>query len=198
MHDASSRGLADPVLDAQAIFRAVMDAFACPGSIRHLSALPVSPPGLPAALAAIALTLADHETTLWLDPALAADPAHGAYLAFHTGARILADPADAAFALATDLAALPPLAAFAVGEDDYPDRSTTIIAAVGSLSEDGALRLTGPGIASSARLGVAPWPEGFSAALAGNRALFPRGVDLVLCAGEAIVALPRTTRIEEV
>jgi alpha-D-ribose 1-methylphosphonate 5-triphosphate synthase subunit PhnH len=31
-----------------------------------------------------------------------------------------------------------------------------------------------------------------------NHALFPRGVDLILCAGDKLTALPRTVAIEEV
>jgi alpha-D-ribose 1-methylphosphonate 5-triphosphate synthase subunit PhnH len=36
-------------------------------------------------------------------------------------------------------------------------------------------------------------PSDFEARLAGNRALFPRGVDLLLVAGHELAALPRTT-----
>ena len=37
----------------------------------------------------------------------------------------------------------------------------------------------------------------FVAAWAANRARFPRGVDVVLCAGDRIAALPRSVTIEE-
>jgi alpha-D-ribose 1-methylphosphonate 5-triphosphate synthase subunit PhnH len=40
-------------------------------------------------------------------------------------------------------------------------------------------------------------PHDFAARWAANRALFPRGVDLVLCADDTLVALPRTTQISE-
>ena len=36
-------------------------------------------------------------------------------------------------------------------------------------------------------------PDDFEARLAGNRALFPLGVDLLLVAGNELAALPRTT-----
>jgi hypothetical protein len=40
-------------------------------------------------------------------------------------------------------------------------------------------------------------PAGFVRDWAMNRARFPRGVDVILCAGTRIAALPRTVRIEE-
>jgi len=44
---------------------------------------------------------------------------------------------------------------------------------------------------------VAGLPPGFLAEWEANRALFPRGVDVILCAGDHLAALPRTVRIEE-
>lgn len=198
MLDGLGSGLADPVLDAQAHFRALMDTLARPGSIVPFTPTLHAPAGLPAELAAVALTLADHETTVWLDARLAADAAVAAYLAFHAGARISADPAKADFALIADLETMPGLDAFAAGDDAYPDRSTTIVAAVGALVPGGGLGLSGPGIEGERRLGVAPWPAGLTEALAANRARFPRGVDLILAAPGQVAALPRSTRIREV
>ena len=194
---ADSTGFADPVLDAQSTFRTLMDAFARPGSVQRLAQRLVPPAGLAIGLAAVALALCDHETAVWLDPPLAADREVAAYLAFHTGAGLTTDPREAAFALVSDLAALPPFGSFSVGDDAYPDRSTTIVAAVSPLAEAGALRLAGPGIDGERQLGVAPWPAHLTGELAENRALFPRGVDLVLVAPQAVAALPRTTRIVE-
>ncbi len=198
MLDTISTGFDDPVLASQSHFRALMDALARPGSLQSFAADMVPPNGLSRELAAIALTLADHETLVWLDPPLAADPAVAAWLAFHTGARLTADPAEAAFAFVSDFAALPPLADFAPGDDAYPDRSTTIVVAVTELAARGPLALAGPGIDGERRLAVAGWPAGLTEAFAANRALFPRGVDLVLAAPGHIAALPRTTRIREV
>ncbi|MBZ9936179.1 phosphonate C-P lyase system protein PhnH [Mesorhizobium sp. BR1-1-16] len=197
MLDVASTGFADPVLDAQAQFRALADALARPGSLRAFTPRLTPPVGFPAALASIALTVADHETAIWLDPAFAADPGIAVWLAFHSGARTTSDPSEAAFAFVADIRAMPPLAAFGLGDEAYPDRSTTLVIAVESLAEEGALVLSGPGIETDRRLGVTPWPEGFSAQFAANRALFPRGVDLILAAQGVIAALPRTTRIRE-
>ena len=47
------------------------------------------------------------------------------------------------------------------------------------------------------RLAYEADPAGFAARWAANRALFPRGVDLVLCAGRDLAALPRATAVAE-
>ncbi|MGP9822072.1 phosphonate C-P lyase system protein PhnH [Salinarimonas sp. NSM] len=194
---ALAPGFADPVLDAQAVFRAVMEALARPGTPQRL-ALSLAPPSpLPPALAAIALALADHEAPLWLDAALAAEPAVAGWLRFHTGARIVADGREAAFALVSDPATLPPLDQFALGEPAYPDRSTTLVLACTRLEAGRGLVLKGPGIRDVARLDAVPLPEGFVARWRANGALFPRGVDVILASGDRIVGLPRTTTIRE-
>jgi len=192
---AVALAFADPVRDAQAAFRAVMNAMARPGSVQPVDGLAGAPAPLSPTAAAISVALADYETPLWLDPALAAAPDVGAWLTFHTGARIVAEPARAAFALIADAAALADLETFAQGTDIYPDRSTTLILQVASLTGGPALKLAGPGIAGHAHLAVAGLPADIAPRLAANHALFPRGVDLVLACPEGVAALPRTTRV---
>ena len=190
-------GFADPVMEAQATFRALMDAMARPGTICRLSTV-VSPPApLPPVAAAVALALCDHDTPLWLDPPLAASEAVRTWLAFHCGAPLTEAPGEALFALAAEPARLPELALFGQGTQDYPDRSTTLILAVATLEDGPALQLKGPGIERRARLAAAPLPPRFSAGWAANGERFPRGVDLVLAAPGAVACLPRTTRIVE-
>ncbi|MQT12820.1 phosphonate C-P lyase system protein PhnH [Segnochrobactrum spirostomi] len=188
-------GFDDPGLAAQAVFRAVMDAMARPGRIGRI-AVPLSPPApLGTAMAAVALALTDFETPLWLDPTLAGDDGVRRWLAFHTGAPVVAAPAEAAFALVTHTADLPRLAAFAQGTDDYPDRSTTLILAVDALADDTGATLSGPGIDGETRLSVPPLGAAFWRECRLNHAGFPRGVDVLFTAGERIAALPRSTRI---
>lgn len=89
----------------------------------------------------------------------------------------------------------PPLASLDAGTEEEPQRAATLILQVAGLSAGAGWRLTGPGIAAEHRLAVAGLPAGFAAAWAANGARFPRGVDLILCAGARLAALPRTTRI---
>jgi alpha-D-ribose 1-methylphosphonate 5-triphosphate synthase subunit PhnH len=184
-------------MDSQAVFRRTMDALAQPGTLQDL-ALALDPPApLTPELAAIALTLADHEAPLWLDAALASSRDVIDFLRFHTGAAIVSDPQDAAFALICDPASMPRLNAFALGIQEYPDRSTTIVIAVETLAASGGFTLTGPGIATTAQLHAAPLPADFLAQWQANRSLFPCGVDLILTAPGRIAGLPRSTIISD-
>jgi alpha-D-ribose 1-methylphosphonate 5-triphosphate synthase subunit PhnH len=186
-------GIGSAVLAAQSTFRKVMDATARPGSIQAIGAVAGTPALLAPAAAAIALTLFDHDTPVWLDGPLTASADVAAWLRFQTGCPVVADPGQSAFALARDAMALPPFDSFALGTPDFPDRSTTLILQLPTLTGGAELSLSGPGIRGSASLRPAGLPEDFVARHAENRALFPRGVDLLLVAGNDVAALPRTT-----
>lgn len=186
---------ADPVHEAQAAFRAVMNALARPGTIQPVAGLTAAPAPLSPVAATVVLALADYETPVFLDAPLAADPAVARYLAFHTGAKVTAAPSQASFAVIANAVEVIDFAEFALGTDTYPDRSTTLILQVRSLSSGPAFTLAGPGIQGSARLAVAGLPPDIAQRLAANHALFPRGVDLVLAGPEGVAALPRTTRV---
>ena len=188
-------GFADKVLSAQSTFRVVMEATARPGSVQRVTADVGTPSGLVHGSAAMALTLFDHDTPVWLDPALATVSEVATWLKFHTGAPVVIDPAVASFALVADGDLLPDLERFALGSGEYPDRSTTIILQVESLSSGQGYELRGPGIDGTARLQASIAPADLFDRLAVNAELFPRGIDVVLVHGDAIVAIPRTTRL---
>jgi alpha-D-ribose 1-methylphosphonate 5-triphosphate synthase subunit PhnH len=184
-------GFADPVHDAQACFRALLRVLAEPGTIETLT--PVDAPSLPSAAAAIALTLADRDAPVWLDPTFARA---AAWLRFFAGAPIVDDPARASFVLA-HAAQRPRLASLAQGDPAYPDRSGTLVLGVGALSAEPGWRLSGPGIDGTREIRVDGIDPSFVAEWADNRARFPRGVDVLLVAGDRVAGLPRTARIEE-
>ena len=188
-------GFSNPVFNGQAVFRAVMDAMARPGSIQPVAVFAQPPLPLSAAAAAVALTLCDHDTPIWLDPGLQNAAAVASWLGFHTGAPLANTPADAHFALVADPASLIALENFAQGTQEYPDRSTTLILQVVSLASGENLLLQGPGIERVAMIAPSPLPRHFVEQWKQNRARFPRGVDLILAAPEGIACLPRTTRI---
>jgi len=195
MHDvlAIEGGFADPVLAGQRAFKAVMDALARPGTVQRLPGEANPPAPLPQGLAEIALTLCDHDSPVWLDAGIDSQTGVREWLGFHTGAPIVAEPAQADFAFVTGK--LPPLSGFALGSDEYPDRSTTIVLSIPSLHGGPALVLRGPGIRSESRIEPVGLGGDFFGQWAENRELFPRGVDLLLVAPEGLVGLPRTVRI---
>ena len=188
-------GFADKVLSAQSVFRSVMDAMARPGSVQPIRPATGAPETMMAGTAAIALTLFDHDTPIWLDQQMSATPEIARWLKFHTSAPVIADASIASFALVGNPRDLPPLDRFAFGSNEYPDRSTTLILQVESLTDGPAIELQGPGIEGTAALGASIQPQDLFERLAINAVLFPRGIDVVLVHDDAIVAIPRTTRL---
>jgi alpha-D-ribose 1-methylphosphonate 5-triphosphate synthase subunit PhnH len=181
-----SPGFADPVAGAHACFRAVLDAMARPGRIHAVTGVSAPAP-LCHAAAAVLLTLVDHETPLWLDPDAAAARA---WIAFHTGASF----DGAAFVLALSL---PDLATLPNGTDEMPETSVTVILQVSALGSGKLFMLEGPGLRCPMELRVDGLPADFVSVWKRNHALFPRGVDLILCAGLNLAALPRSVTVSE-
>jgi len=186
-------GFADKVLSAQSVFRSVMDAMARPGSVQRIQPATGAPDTMMRGAAAIALTLFDHDTPVWLDGRMSATA--DVWLKFHTSAPVVADSSIASFALIGDPQSLPALDRFAFGSNEYPDRSTTLILQVESLTDGPLVELQGPGIDGSAALRASIQPRDLFERLAINAALFPRGIDVVLVHDDSIVAIPRTTRL---
>ena len=188
-------GFADPVLGAQACFRAVLDAMSRPGTLRRAGDGLTPPAPLHPATAAVLLTLVDGEAPVWLDPLWLDDEFAPAmdWIGFHCGAAPVADPAAAAFVLA---GSLPDFTRLHAGTDESPDASATVILQVAVLGEGRRMRLSGPGLRGPATLQVGGLPEAFPALWAANHGLFPRGIDLILCSGSQLAALPRSVRVE--
>ena len=188
-------GFADPVFDSQSVFRERADRVV-PSRDRWSScvATVTAPSPLATAAAAAVATLADDTSPVWLDAALSGGAAP-AWVGFHTGAPIVSAPEKAAFALIGDPLAMPDFSVFAQGTAEYPDRSTTLIVQVASFEGGPELVLKGPGIKDLANISPHPLPADFVSRMRANRALFPRGVDLILVAGTRILGLPRSTRV---
>jgi alpha-D-ribose 1-methylphosphonate 5-triphosphate synthase subunit PhnH len=254
MSSPLSPGFADAVGDAQSCFRLVLDAMAHPGRVHAVRPMPAPAP-LGDAAASVVLTLVDHETPVWLDPDAAAARA---WIAFHTGAPIVEEPAQAMFAVALSCPALsfmlpasavmaavgpactpcgagpgtgvnggPPSTIAAapsmivgapsktgdatpaepvpppssptlpIGMDEVPESSATLILLVQSLTTGRRYRLEGPGLREPAVLTADGLPTDFAALWQSNHALFPCGIDLILCAGNQLAALPRSVSVQE-
>lgn len=195
-------GFADPVHDAQGCFRAVMNAMARPATRQAIDTGALTPPApLTPVAAAIALTLIDYDTPVWLDKPLMASEGVKQFLRFHTGAPIVSEPVEAAFALVSAPEAMIPLASFNQGSLEYPDRSTTVILTgqnfgTGQGAGTGAaVMLEGPGLKDPTLFRTAPVPPVFWDQVIANNRQFPRGIDLIFAGATEVAALPRSTRI---
>ncbi|MCE8021710.1 phosphonate C-P lyase system protein PhnH [Halomonas sp. MCCC 1A11036] len=192
--------LNDPVHDSQRMFRQLLAAMSEPGTL-HTLAAPAPPQDVigPALWGAL-LTLCDLDVRVLLAPALDT-PALREALVFHTGCCLTDEPGSADFALMTP-ATLCEAPEFALGSDEYPERSTTLLVALEFLDSgdtgSGTWRLSGPGIPAQRTLRMEERARPLMLRLAANRQGFPCGLDAILGCGERLAALPRTTRIEEV
>lgn len=187
-------GFAHEALGSQATFRAALQALAHPGRVTAMPIEAECPPTGNAAAAVLLLALLDADCTLWLSPRLAASPT-AAWLRFHTGCRLVSDPALAQFVWVAEDDAAPPLDALAQGSDTDPERSATLVLDLPSLQGGPRLQLTGPGVRTTQTLQARGLPDGFPAQWQANHAAFPRGVDVFFTTPDAIAGLPRTTRI---
>ncbi|MGB1109461.1 MAG: phosphonate C-P lyase system protein PhnH [Gammaproteobacteria bacterium] len=187
-------GFNEPVLEAQSSYRRLLEAMAHPGRIVTLNSSAETPRPLSPAATAIALSLFDFETRVWLAPE--AWPARD-YLGFHCHCPITESPAKATFALLPAGSSRPDLADFNLGTDEHPERSTTLILEVAELSNESGVTLSGPGINGSTWLSVSGVDDGFWQQVRHNHGLFPRGVDLILSCGDRLAAIPRSTKVED-
>jgi alpha-D-ribose 1-methylphosphonate 5-triphosphate synthase subunit PhnH len=192
--EALTGGFQEPVFDAQTVFKAIMDAMARPGSVGTVAADIMPPAPFSLAQAAIALTLCDHDTPVWFSLSLAKSAAPS-WLAFHAGAPTTSDKLDARFAFLEEGSTVSLLNQFAVGTQEYPDRSTTVVLEISGLSGGAGLALSGPGIDGARMVAPAGLADNFARLWNDNRALYPRGVDLILTAGRNFFCLPRTAQI---
>ena len=188
-------GFAHPVRDAQRVFRAVMEALARPTTPQRIDPVVAPPEPLGAALGAVILTLCDEQTPVWLDFALRSAPEVEAWIVFHTGARIVDAPADALFAIASSPEAAPALSALSRGTDEEPHESATLVIDARTRAGTDALTASGPGIREPRTWDGAGLPVGFLPQWQENRALYPRGVDLILAHEQTVCGLPRTTTL---
>lgn len=198
-------GFSDLARGSQAVFRTALQAMSHPGRPQLMQAEVQAPARGNTAAAVLLLALLDAESQLWMSPSLAAGDA-GAWLRFHTGCVLVADPALAHFVWATH-EELPALERLAAGTDAYPDQSATCVIDVPDFMtvadgiDIGAWTLRGPGIDGQAHLHVAGLSPATAAAFLAqrvrNHASFPRGVDTFLASQDRIVGLPRSTHVSE-
>lgn len=184
----------NPSHDMARAFRPILDAMASPGRILPFAPELSSPPGLGPEAAAVAITLCDFQTPIWLEQEFRT-PAIAHYLRFHAGAPLTQIETDAAFVFADARSGVPDLSQFSKGTHEYPDRSTTIVIQAEGLRSDLGVTLRGPGIQSEHRLGIAGLGADFWQQMIALRHDFPLGIDVVFVGSGTIAALPRSTQI---
>lgn len=173
----------------QQAFRAVLDGFARPGTL-----VPAPPQGAVLMLLSVVL----DESVSLADPlGLVAPDARRLLLA------PAAPEAQARFILLDGRR--PPAAGFqpALGTLASPELGATLVLTVDALSDTAqaptaatvTLQLQGPGVPGARVLTVSGLHHEWLAQRAAWTDAYPLGVDLVLAAPSALVALPRTTRI---
>jgi alpha-D-ribose 1-methylphosphonate 5-triphosphate synthase subunit PhnH len=203
----------------QAVFRAVLDALARPGTVKRLPSAAGEPLAahVPAVLRPL-LALADRST-----PACVVSDEAGAW---DEVVRVATSAPPAALADARMVAALRPLsfgelAGLRTGTAAAPEDGALACLAVAGIAivddadrADGAslaggaggsgaggsgrvwLRLAGPGVPGTRAIIVTGLPAGFAAARRRLVAGFPAGADLLLIAPDgAMAGLPRTTAV---
>lgn len=172
----------------QQAFRAVLDGFARPGT-----RVPAEPPG--AVLMFLSAVL--DESVNLADPAGVLDADVRRLLLAPTA------PATQARFVLLD-GRRPPEAGFepALGTLESPEGGATLLLTVDALGDTSppaqalVLQLRGPGVAGMRALAVSGLHPDWLARRAAWVDAYPLGVDIVLAAPDALVALPRTTRVE--
>ncbi len=182
------------------------------------------PSGISPALAAVLLTLTDADTRVWLCDSLAAPQALArlaAFGRFHTGMVWADHPEGCEFAF-TRASSAPErlLSVLPCGSDEHPQDGATIVIDAPTLrsghedaqgrlhlhpAPDGQrhdeadptpwVRLRGPGIEHAHVLAVGGLSLAFWRARQALQERFPRGVDVIVCCGERIAAVPRSTEV---
>ncbi len=175
------------------LFRVLLDAMAKPGHVfEFASKIHAIEPAFATTLA-IAQTLFDFQTPLWLAPEFNTD-AIKPHLKFHTGAPIVEGLSGASFAILSAKTQLPLLRQFEQGTHEYPDRSTTVIIQVDNFDKD-AVMLSGPGLKQPVGFGVQGLSEQFWLDMMVNHHSYPLGVDVIFASSHAIACCPRSTCI---
>ena len=184
-------GFSDFGADSHAVFRSVLTAMSRPGRIVRCPAGCDAPPSLFPWTAAIALTLLNQETAVWLDRHLYTASVRR-FLAFHTSAPLESESRRADYVLIGDPVSMPRFDEFRQGSSLRPDRSATLLVQLRSLRAGPPETLRGPGIEASVVLRPLGLPDWFWPAWDANRDGFPRGLDLLMTDGRDLIALPRT------
>ncbi len=178
--DMATASVWEPAVQ-QAAFRQLTQAFSRPGTIHVLSH---------AALQLLPATLLDGATSLSDAQSLLEKPNRERL------ETVLTTPEAAHFILAR--ADMAPDFTPSLGTLESPELGATVLLVLQSLNEGQALTLAGPGIQGQREIYLRGMDARWLKAREDWNAAFPLGVDMLLMAGNEIMALPRTTCIKGV
>lgn len=188
-------GFSDPVIESQSTFRHVLKAMSHPGRLIAFETSLKAPHPLYSTTAAICLTLLDPETPLWMDQSERYEITE--WLRFHCGCPLVDSPSHAHFGLLTQGVEECLIDQFPIGEEEFPERSATLLVQVSGFQTGTGKSFKGPGIKTEERLEVIGSLETFWRAWQRNHRLYPLGVDVLFISPSALVGLPRTTEVKE-
>ncbi len=188
-------GFADPVFDSQRTFRQILKAISYPGRVIPIDIDLEAPFPLYRPTAAICLTLLDQETPLWVDGVESSMLME--WLRFHSGCPIVHSSSQASFGLIFQGFEKCPYDQFPVGEEEFPERSATLMIQVSGFKAGTGRSFRGPGIKAEERLEILGLSETFWKFWNRNQTLYPLGVDIFFISPSAIVGLPRTIEVRE-
>lgn len=186
------KGFTAPIHDSQQTFRQALLAMSEPGQWQAVAAVePIEM--LNVGTVSLVLSLLDADTTLWL-PSEWQTSNVTANLIFHSGCKIISDQAKAQFAIYSLSQFLADESiAFSLGDERYPDQSTTLIIQLPETAPLIASHWQGPGI-QAVRACNLPLTDSFWQKRQ-KLIHFPRGIDFIFTQGDKILGLPRTTQI---
>lgn len=178
----------DSVHDTRGTFRAVLTAMSRPGTVQRA---PVDP-----ADRAVVVTLVDHEVGCYTEDTELED-------ALGREGRLDARPLPEAAVVHVDGSTDGRIVEARRGTLREPSDGATVVYRVGGIVEGAAtgdrtigLALSGPGVPGSRSLAVAGLPAEEVEAIAEAQSEYPRGVDVVLTAGDRVAAIPRSGGVE--
>lgn len=189
----------EPVRDTQVTFRVLLDAMARPGTVKQLPVAARDAPVNPW-LAAVLVTLLDHEVSLAVEPFDGGDSLER-FVRQRTA--VTPAPVESADFVVTSADRLDPLLPVRLrqGTLAYPNDSATLLILVPTLDQTQAstgllLDLAGPGVPAGHSIRI----DGLTPALFEARdevAEYPGGIDVILVDPNGLVAgLPRTTAVQ--
>lgn len=201
--DVASRADDAAVRSARA-FRVALTALSEPGRIvetQGLAPAAFGPPPAPISLAAASLLelLADPDAPYWLGPERSSADAQKRF-SFLCGAAPATAPGAAHYLLGGWSELARHLGALRLGTPERPDLSATLIVECRSLDGGPQRWVSGPGVDGAREIAPDPGTAPDSAPdlwsfLEANARRFPLGVDVYLCAGAAMMGLPRTATV---